>query len=244
MITENKHIVCAVVDDEPLARDLLENYIGKIEGLELAGKCRNVIEASELLKKKKIDLLFLDIKMPGVSGVEFVRLVKDLPAFVFTTAYEYYAVEGFELDAIDYLVKPFTFERFKKSVDRFKGRIKDTANSESLSDDFEKTFVYLKSSGKMVKVFFKDIIYIESLRNNVKIVTRDREIVTHKKISELEENLPGERFIRIHRSFIVSISKIDSYTHSEVEAGSHFIPIGRNYREKVIEELGKRGIQV
>lgn len=244
MTIENKNIVCAVVDDEPLARDLLETYINRIEGIELAGKCRNVMEASDLLKKKKIDLLFLDIKMPGVSGVEFVRLVKDLPAFIFTTAYEYYAVEGFELDAVDYLVKPFTFERFKKSVDRFRGRIKEQITSENISDDFEKTFVYLKSAGKMVKVFFKDIIYIESLRNNVKIVTVDREIITHKKISELEENLPGERFIRIHRSFIISASKIESYTHTEVEAEGHSIPIGRNYRDKVIEELGNRGIKV
>lgn len=244
MTSENKNIVCAVVDDEPLARDLLENYISRIDGLTLAGKCRNVIEASELIKKENIDLLFLDIKMPGVSGVEFVRLVKDLPAFIFTTAYEYYAVEGFELDAIDYLVKPFTFERFKKSVDRFRGRLQNHTTPETLSDDFETTFVYLKSSGKMVKVFFKDIIFIESLRNNVKIVTNEREIITHKKISELEENLPNERFLRIHRSFIVATSKIDSYTHSEVEAGSHFIPIGRNYRDKVIDELGKRGIKV
>ena len=244
MTTDSKNIVCAVVDDEPLARDLLENYISRIEDLSLAGKCRNVMEASELLKNKEVDLLFLDIKMPGVSGVEFVRLVKDLPAFVFTTAYEYYAVEGFELDAVDYLVKPFTFERFKKSVDRFKGRIKDHLIQDSISDDFEKTFVYLKSSGKMVKVFFKDIIYIESLRNNVKIVTADREIITHKKISELEENLPGERFLRIHRSFIISTSKIESYTHTEVEASNFSIPIGRNYRDKVIEELGNRGIKV
>lgn len=244
MTSESKNIVCAIVDDEPLARDLLENYVSRIEGLELAGKCRNVIEASDLLKKRKIDLLFLDIKMPGVSGVEFVRLVKDLPAFIFTTAYEYYAVEGFELDAIDYLVKPFTFERFQKSVDRFRGRFQVQNNSKSLSDDFEKTFVYLKSSGKMVKVFFKDIIYIESLRNNVKIVTAEREIITHKKISELEESLPGERFIRIHRSFIISASKIESYTHTEVEAGGYSIPIGRNYRDKVIEDFGNRGIQV
>src|SRR5689334_3356569 len=232
-------IHCLVIDDEPPAREILKQHIAGIEALELAGTCSNAVEAVSFLKEYQVDLLFLDIQMPQLLGTNFIRTLKNPPKVIFTTAYRKYAVEGFELDAVDYLLKPISFERFLKAVNKVLQLNISTAQPMPIPTQKEKqngqsnSFLYFRTERKMVKVFFRDILYVEGLKDYIRIVTDNKTIVTKYVLSTLEEMLPAIEFLRIHKSYIVAIYKIDSYNADTIHIAKHELPIGRLYKFEV-----------
>jgi DNA-binding LytR/AlgR family response regulator len=230
----NHKIRCLIIDDEPLAREILKQHIAGVEALELVGTCGNAVEAISFLKEQAVDLVFLDIQMPQLLGTNFIRTLKNPPRVIFTTAYRKYAVEGFELDAVDYILKPITFERFLKAVNKvLQMNLKTEQVPSSVKENRTETknsFLYFRAERNMVKVFFSDILYIESLKDYIKIITTNKTIVTKYVLSTLEEMLPGKEFIRIHRSYIVAINKIDSYNSDSIKIGKYELPIGRIYK--------------
>jgi len=237
---------CIIIDDEPVARKLLREYIEDIPFLELAGEADNPLKAQVILDRETIDLMFLDIKMPGIKGTDLLRSLKNPPRVIFTTAYSEYALEGFELNAVDYLLKPISFERFLRAVDKIyqlaESKPRSVITLEAPVSDHE-TFIYLKVERKTVKVNVNDILWIESLRDYVKVVIKDQVYITRQKISILEEMLPENRFVRIHRSFIVALAKIDSFYSYSIEVAGHELPIGRNYKQDVQKKLKAERLQ-
>jgi len=234
------NLKCIIVDDEPLAIEIIESYVNRIESLELVGKFRNAIKAFDFLQTGvEVDLIFLDIQMPKLTGIEFLKTLKNKPKVVFTTAYREYALEGFELEVLDYLLKPISFDRFMKAVSKALAQNTSTASPIQTNSSNDDDFIFFKSDKKMIRVCLCDILYIESIKDYVKIKTSEKEVVTHQKISTLETKLSANDFIRVHRSFIVNIPKIESYSASEVELNEESIPIGRNYKAEVVERLGK-----
>ena len=230
----HKPVKCLIVDDEPLARDVIQRYIEKVPTLCLAGECGNAIDALVFLQDQQVDLVFLDIRMPHLSGTEFVKALRNTPKIIFTTAHKEYALEGFELDVIDYLLKPIRFERFLRAVSKAFPQKKEELTGNTLpviSHDkkINSGFIYLKSDRKMVKVMLDDILFIESARDYLKVYTLNNAIVTRQTISSIEAMLSDDEFIRIHRSYIVSIKKINSFTHETVEIGKNELPIGKFY---------------
>ncbi|MBT1696769.1 LytTR family DNA-binding domain-containing protein [Fulvivirgaceae bacterium PWU4] len=228
---------CIIVDDEPLAIEILEAYVAKVEQLELAGTFRNAVSAFTFLQQHTVDLIFLDIQMPKLSGIDFLKTLRNPPKVIFTTAFRDYAIEGFDLEVADYLLKPIPFERFLKAVAKVLHQPAASASQPQAKVDED--YVYFKVDKKMVKTRMADILYIESIKDYVKVRTPEREIITQQKISYLEESLPREQFIRIHRSFIVNREKIDAYSATDVEIGKFHVPIGRNYKNDVMKVLGK-----
>ncbi|RJE71475.1 MULTISPECIES: LytTR family DNA-binding domain-containing protein [Reichenbachiella] len=229
-------IKCITVDDEPLALEIIESYIDRMDCLELVGQFRNAIKAFDFLQSgAEVDLIFLDIQMPKLTGIDFLKTIQNKPKVILTTAYREYALEGFELEVLDYLLKPISFERFMKAVSKYP-RESNELTAPPESDD---SFIFFKSDKKNIKICLKDVLYIESIKDYVKILTEDKEVVTHHKISELERKLPATDFIRVHRSFIVNIPKIESYSACEIEMTEQSIPVGRNYKVEVLERLGK-----
>ncbi|AXY74502.1 DNA-binding response regulator [Paraflavitalea soli] len=240
---ENNKIRCLVVDDEPLAAEVLEKYISQLDSLTLVGKCSHAIEALDFLQQHKVDLLFLDIQMPRLSGIDFIRTLQRRPKVILTTAFRDYAVEGFELNVLDYLVKPIPFERFLGAINKYHAARETavalpTVVTPPVSGIAPDAFIYLKADKKMVKVFLKDILYIESLKDYVKVKTVEKEIITWQRISYLEEKLPDENFLRIHRSYIVAMNKIKSFNAAFIEIGDQELPIGRQYKAGVMKALG------
>jgi DNA-binding LytR/AlgR family response regulator len=237
----NKKISCLAVDDEPLALSILNKYIGSVENLELVGSCQNAVQALQLLQQYKVDLIFLDIQMPQIMGTDFIRTLKKSPKIIFTTAYRKYAIQGFELDAVDYLLKPISFERFLKAVNKVLQTNLDAPDSAyHLNDPISestKAYLYFRVDRKMVKVFLDDILYIEGFSDYVKIITPSKLLITKQLISALEESLPKDIFIRIHRSFIISINKINSYNADIIHIGNAELPIGRIFKQNVIRKL-------
>lgn len=234
---------CIIVDDEPLARNVLETHINKISDLELVAKCGNAIEAFNVLSNKEVDLMFLDIQMPQITGIELLRSLKNKPRVIFTTAYREYALEGYELDVIDYLLKPISFERFFKSINKVfstAGTYVSESGNDKAEQDSENQYIFIKSDRKKVKIFLSDIVYIESIKDYVKIVTTDKSYVTYLKIGYLEEKLPSLLFLRIHKSFIINAEKIKSYTPLEIEMPGKILTIGRYYKQKVLKFLENR----
>ena len=234
MTNENK-IICLAVDDEPPALDVLKKYIASVHHLELAGTCVDAIEALNFLRGQNIDLLFLDIQMPNLLGTDLMRTLKKPPKVIFTTAYRKFAVEGFELDAVDYLLKPISFERFLKAVNKVMEtsfRIADAASIYEQNNP-QNSFINLRADRKNLKISLDEILYIESLKDYIKVVTTTKNIVTKQAISSLEQVLPTNNFIRIHRSFIVAINKIESFTNDTIDIGRHQLPISRMYRHEV-----------
>ena len=232
-------VKCLVVDDEPLAIKLIENHISKIEGLEVVSACNNALKAFEIINTQHIDLMFLDIKMPNITGIDFLKSLKNPPKTIFTTAFRDYAIESYDLEVVDYLLKPITFERFFKSIDRFLRERKEVVVSTAEKNDLE-DFLLVKSGNKHHKIKIEEIIFIESLKDYVKIHTiNDKRIVAKYKIGEIEEELKDKNFLRIHRSYIVNTSKISAFTMSDIEVNSVEIPIGASYKEKVISFLSK-----
>jgi DNA-binding LytR/AlgR family response regulator len=229
-----KKIKCLVIDDELPAREILKKHINGVEALEFSGTCSNAVEAISFLKDNKVDLLFLDIQMPHLLGTNFLRTLKNPPKVIFTTAYRKYAVEGFELDAVDFLLKPISFERFLKGVNKvlqlnLQGNTDTIISTENHSESVS-PFLYFRANRKMVKVQFKDILYIEGLNDYIKIITVNKTIVTKHLLASLEEMLPANEFIRIHKSFIIAINKIESFNADSVEIEKREIPVGRLFK--------------
>jgi DNA-binding LytR/AlgR family response regulator len=236
-------IKCVIIDDEPLALDVLESYIKELEYLELIAKFQNVIEGINFLQLHKTDLLFLDIQMPKLTGIDLLKVLQPAPRVIFTTAYREYALQGYELNVLDYLLKPISFERFVIAVNKYRVNqspdITPLTTSTIKAHNYDEAFIYLKSDKKMIKVFLKDINFIESLKDYVKVKTTDKEIVTYQKISYLEERLPDDKFIRIHRSYIIAIDKIKSFNATLIEINGNELPIGRQYKDEVMRILGE-----
>lgn len=217
-----------IIDDEPLAQQVLEKYIGQTPELTLVAKCFNATEAFTVLHQQPVDLLFLDIKMPLISGMQFIRSLKDPPAFIFTTAYAEFALESYELEAIDYLLKPVTYERFKKSIARF------LQQKPPLAPATEKDYVYLKVDGNLVRVFHRDILFAQSMKDYIKVTTTTGSYLTHLTMKSLLELLPEQLFKRIHRSYVVNTQHLDVIGKEEVIIGKTTIPVGENYKGNLL----------
>jgi len=230
---------CLLIDDEPPALKVLESHMSQINGLEIVGLCRNAIEALDVLHQRPVDVLFLDIKMPKLLGTDFLRNLSHPPKVIFVTAYRDYAIESYELDAVDYLVKPVSFERFVKAVTKLKRMT--AADKDVQTVDYSPNpgaFVYLKVDKNMQKVFVNEILYIESWKDYVKLfITGDKTILVKQPISSMENLLSAHRFVRVHRSYIVSIDKISGYNGLFVQMNKTEIPIGRLYKQAVMERL-------
>jgi len=231
---------CLIVDDEPLAIEIIENYIHQLEGFEIVATCKNALQAFKILEEQHVDLLFLDIQMPQLTGVDFVKALKKKPQIIFTTAYIDYAVESYELEVLDYLVKPISFERFFKAISKYKSNL-DESNipQRALSSikPIEKEYVYVKSNKKNYKVAFKDILYIESIKDYVRINTQDQKHMVKTTLTDFETKLPAHQFLKLHRSYIVNIDYVTAHTAKDVEIGTIEIPIGISYKQKVMDTL-------
>jgi DNA-binding LytR/AlgR family response regulator len=228
-------INCIIIDDEPLARKGLKEYIADVGFLHLAGEFDNPLKAAEILAKKKADLLFLDIQMPKITGIDFLKTLKHPPPVIFTTAYPQYALEGFDLNALDYLVKPISFDRFLKAALKAK-EYYELRNQNAA----EKTdYFFIKSDNKLVKIFFNDVLFIEALQNYVIVQTIGKKFITYLTFKSVEEYLPVENFLKTHKSFIVAIDKIGSIEGNEIRIANYSIPISRNEKEQVMEKLLK-----
>ena len=225
-----------IVDDEPLARKLIGSHASKIEGLEFYGECSNAIEASNLLRNKKVDLIFLDIQMPEIDGLKFISTLKNPPGIIITTAHRDFGPEAFELDVIDYLLKPIRFERLLKSVNKFFDKHANLA-SKIVSSLEEETFIYVRAERKMHKISVSEILFIESLDEYVKVHLKNKLMITRENISILEQKLPAERFVRIHRSFLVSIKSITAIASDGVEIAGKILPFGRAFKQSALAGL-------
>ncbi len=226
---------CIIVEDEPLAAEVLEDYIRQTPFLELRGVCTDAILALDLLQKEKSDLIFLDIHLPKLKGFEFIRSLKKIPNIIVTTAYREYAVEGFELNVLDYLVKPISFDRFLTAVNKMR-----QAGSTDRLPSAERPYIFINVNKKMVKIWIDEILYIESRKEYVNVVLKDRSYLTKIPLTEVEEKLAGNNFIRVHRSFLISKIKIEAFTATEIEIGGIQIPIGRSYKDFVNELPGEK----
>jgi len=225
---------CITIDDEPIARKGLKEYIHDVEFLQLEGEFDNAMKAMDILAHQKIDLIFLDIQMPKITGLEFLKSLSNPPLVIFTTAYPQYAVDGFELNAVDYLLKPFSFERFWKSV--LKAKLIVESNKQLIPTSGEDYF-FIKSDNRLVKIFFRDILFVEALQNYVAIHTKEKKHITYLTFKSVEEHLPADQFLKIHKSYIISFSKIDSIEGNEVKIGAHSLPISRTSRDEIMEKL-------
>jgi DNA-binding LytR/AlgR family response regulator len=229
---------CLLIDDEPPALKILANYISNINGLEIAGQCKNAIEALDILHQKIVDVIFLDIKMPKILGTDFLKSLSHPPKVIFVTAYRDYAVEGYDLDAVDYLVKPVSFERFIKAiskVNRLMGKESITTTDQKPAQE---AFVYLKVDRDMKKIFLNEIVYIEGWKDYVKLfLSSGRNLLVKQSISSMENLLSEHKFLRVHRSYMVSLNKISAYNGIAVQLEAKEIPIGRLYKQTVIERL-------
>ena len=230
-----KKIICLAVDDEPPALEVIKKYIEAMPILQLAGTCADALEALSMLQQNTIDLLFLDIQMPQLFGTDLVRTLKNPPKVIFTTAFRKFAVEGFELDAVDYLLKPISFERFLKAVNKVMGSSLPAAPvaEQASKNNQGGGYISLRADRKNLKILLSDILYVESLKDYIKVVTTTRTIVAKQSISSLEEMLPKELFLRIHRSYIVSLNKVESFTNELIGIGKQEFPISRMYRYEV-----------
>jgi len=236
----NKAISCLVIDDEPEARDVLKEHLSKIDGVHVIAYCKNALEAFKQLSAQKIDLIFLDINMPEISGLDFAKTINSDVKVIFTTAYRDYAVEGFDLKAVDYLLKPIAFDRLLQALNKYFEENIIVKQQEPFEYEQEiNDFIFVRSERKMVRVNFNDIIYIECIGDYVKIHLNDQSIVTRETISNIESKIPVIGFIRTHRSFIVAISKITSFTNEYLELGDKMIPISRSYKNEVLATLDK-----
>jgi DNA-binding LytR/AlgR family response regulator len=232
-------IRCLLVDDEPLAEDLLEGYVVKTPSLELVGRCSSAFQAMEMLDKTEVDLIFLDIQMPGLSGLEFSRSLKDGPKVIFTTAFEQYALEGFKVEALDYLLKPISYPEFLNTVNKAKRWFE---HFEKASVPETRTSVFVKADYKLIQIDFNNILYIEGLKDYVKFCLEDNEkpVLSLMSMKSLEENLPDTKFMRVHRSYIVNLDKIKTIERNRIVFGKEYIPISENYKEKFQKFVNER----
>jgi DNA-binding LytR/AlgR family response regulator len=225
-------IKCIITDDEPFARKGLQGYIEKIDFLELSGICENAIELNSLLRKQPVELLFLDIEMPYITGIEFLKNLSEPPRVIFTTAYEKYAIQGFELEVLDYLLKPISFERFLKAANK----AADFFVRPDLPGD-SRDYIFVKAENKLEKINFEDILFVEAMENYVAIHSGDKKIMTHLTLKMLQEKLPPHQFIQPHKSFLVAIDKISSIEGNILHAGKAQIPISKYQKEELMEKI-------
>ncbi len=232
-------INCLVVDDEPIAREGILEYIRQLDYLNPVAQCKNAAEAAGWLQKGEIDLVFLDIQMPKLTGIEFVKALANPPLIIFTTAYSEYAIEGFELDVVDYLLKPISFPRFLKAVEKAQNYLHAKSKDLSITQDF----FFIKCNGKIEKIVMADVIFIEAMANYVIIHTRQKKYITYLTFSGIEEQLPSQLFIRIHKSFLVAIAAIQTIDGTEVITSSASLPLSKNYRNEVLSRIESRLIK-
>jgi len=230
-------ITCLIVDDEPLARNLLTDYVSKVPSLQLLQACASPLAAIEVLRANPVDLLFLDIQMPEITGISLLRTLQKRPLVVLTTAYSEYALEGYDLDVVDYLLKPVTFERFLRAVEKAGQRltpatVPPAVQAPRTESTEQQPFVFVKDGTKLVKVRWADILYVEGLKDYVTIHTRQQKIVTLQRLKTLEEQLPTDKFIRIHHSYIVAVDAIDVVHKGEVQIGHVTLPVSDSYRKQ------------
>ncbi len=231
-------IYCLVVDDEPVAREILENLLAKINSVKVVACCKNAVEAFNVINSKKVDLIFLDINMPEISGLSFARSINKNIKIIFTTAYREYAVDGFDLQAVDYLLKPISFDRLLQAINKYLNET--TVDNGLVSEEIlaeKNDYIFVRSDRKMVKINFSEILFIESLSDYIKIHLKDKTVITRETLSNIEAKLPQTDFIKVHRSFIVSLANIDSFTNENMEIGKHQIPISRSYKNVVLGRL-------
>lgn len=236
-----KKINCIVADDEKLAREVIENYINKVDELNLVVSCSTGTEVYNYLQNNQVDLLFLDIEMPELNGIALLKTLKNPPSVIMTTAYREFALEGYELNVLDYLLKPVSFERFLKAIDKYnhlKGLTRGAQDADPAKayQDAE-AFIYIRADHKMVRILISEILYLEGLKDCVKVQTKEKAILTYHTLSYFEEKLPINRFMRVHRSFIIGFEHIRSYTATEIEILDQGIPIGITYSKAVIKRI-------
>ncbi|MEP6466769.1 MAG: LytTR family DNA-binding domain-containing protein [Parafilimonas sp.] len=228
---------CIIVEDEPLAAEVLTDYIHQVPFLQLSDVCTDAIFAMEKLQSEKIDLMFLDIHLPKLKGLDFLETLKTPPHVIVTSAYKDYALQGYELNVIDYLLKPIRFNRFLKAVSKLNQHTPQTVNAPTNTINTERRSFFFNVGKKRVKIFIDEILYIESLREYVRITTKDKSILTKFQLNEIEDLLSKNNFLRIHRSFIAAKDKIAAFTATDVEINNKSIPIGRSYKELVLSVL-------
>ena len=236
-----KMIRCIIVDDEPLAREVIRRYISRVPFLELVAECENAIRAMAVVQQQAIDLAFVDIRMPELPGTEWIKMLRHPPAIVLTTAHPEYALEGYELDVVDYLLKPIQFERFLKAVNKsvLQSPPEQPPPSPDHPESRKDAYLYFRTDRKMVKVMLEDIVYIEGMKNYIKIITNKGSIITKNSMTAIEAMLPGTAFVRTHRSYIVSRARISSFTGESIGMGHTEIPIGKLYKKNVMRSLEK-----
>lgn len=234
-------IRCILVDDEPVAREVLENHLAKIDTVQVMARCKSALEAFQVINSEKVDLIFLDINMPEISGLSFARSINKHIKVIFTTAYREYAVDGFDLQAVDYLLKPISYERLLQAINKYRDENAPVRNYEPVEIMPERSdYFFVRADRKMIKIDFAEIRFVESLSDYVKIYLADKTVVTRETITNIEAKLPQKDFIRTHRSFIVSIRNIDSFTGESIEMGKKQIPISRSYKKEVLQKLERR----
>ncbi len=232
------NINCIIIDDEPLARKGLKEYIADVDFLSLAGEFDSPLKATDLLGRGDVQLLFLDIQMPKITGLDFFKTLQNAPPVIFTTAYPQYALEGFEVNALDYLVKPISFDRFLKAVlkarEYYEVREKNVTEASVTSGYF-----FIKADNKLVKILYDEILFVEALQNYVTIHTKDKKYITYLTFKSVEDYLPSDKFIKVHKSYIVSAAKVESIEGNAILIGQRHIPISRNQKDEVMEKLLK-----
>ena len=231
-------IKCLIIDDEPIARDVIRTYLEKLDDFEISREHENALEALSFLKQNRIDLIFLDINMPGLTGLDFLRSLKSPPKTIITTAYREYALDGFDLHVVDYLLKPIAFERFLQAIDNYYESLSYPITLKNAETPISReAFMYLRDNRKTHKVYLSDISIIESMDEYIKVHSGDKKVMVRGSLSAIERTLPKDRFIRTHNSFIVSIAHITAFTASTVEVGEREIPISRKYKNLVMKSL-------
>jgi DNA-binding LytR/AlgR family response regulator len=232
-------IKCIVIDDEPLARKGLKEYISEIDFLKWEGEFDSALKASKIINEGKVQLIFLDIQMPRISGIDFLRTIGNSIPVIFTTAFPQYALDGFDLNALDYVVKPISFERFLKAALKANEYYEVRCKNVEKTGETKQEFFFIKADNKLVRIFYDEILYVEALQNYVAICTRTKKYITYLTIKSIEEYLSPDEFIRTHKSYIVSASKIDNIDGNDIRIGDYHIPISRNNKEDVMERLLK-----
>ncbi|MBX2871982.1 MAG: LytTR family DNA-binding domain-containing protein [Saprospiraceae bacterium] len=230
---------CVTIDDEPLAREGISNYIREIDFLRMVGSGNNPVELIQLLDQESIDLVFLDIQMPIMNGIDFLKMAQNPPMIIITTAYPSYALEGFQLDVLDYLLKPITFNRFFKAVNKAKNyaQLQLASSTESSNGSESEDYFFIKCENKYEKLFFADILYIQAMQNYVIIHTTKGKYITLLYLKNVEQYLEGQAFMRVHKSYIVAVPKIEAIDNNELLIQSHRIPISRNYKDRVLKQI-------
>jgi len=237
---------CLIIDDEPLAIKVIESYIEQIEGIEVVATCSNPLEVISILNKQAVDLVFLDIEMPNLTGIDLVKTIENMPQFIFTTAYPQYALDGFNLNATDYLVKPIPFHRFLKAISKVREKYQSetsfavNTSSAGVTETHQNDFIFVKSEYENIKINTDDILYIQGLKDYIKIYTKDSQkaILTLMSFKSILEKLPSKDFLRVHKSYIINIQQIKALQKTKVIVGEVQIPIGDTFKARVLERLG------